>query len=349
MPSGARPPGRPTVLIYGHYDVQPADPVSEWRTPPFEPTVQGDDLYGRGACDDKGQLFAHVKAIEAYLRTTGRLPVNVKCLFEGEEEIGSPNLSPFIERTPARLGRRRGRHVRHPHARARPAGAHLLAPRRTGDGADGPRSRARPALGQFRRRGSQSAPGALSRSSPPARPRTGGSRFPASTTGSASWPAASGRDMARTGPPRRRNPPRCGGAPRLGRTRILALRADDDPPGAHDQRHSRAAIRARAERRSSPRGPPPRSAFGWFPIRIRGKIERQVREHLRSLTPPTVRCEIATQMMARPALVDRRHPVMRAAALAYRRGFGALPVFVRSGGTIPVVKPFSNCSAFRRC
>jgi len=91
-------PGKPTVLIYGHYDVQPADPLREWRSLPFEPVVRGQSLYGRGACDDKGQMFAHVKAIEIHLRTRGLLPVNVKCLFEGEEEIGSPNLIPFLKR-----------------------------------------------------------------------------------------------------------------------------------------------------------------------------------------------------------------------------------------------------------
>ena len=91
-------PGKPTVLIYGHYDVQPADPLREWRSPPFEPVVRGQSLYGRGACDDKGQMFAHVKAIEIHLRTRSLLPVNVKCLFEGEEEIGSPNLIPFLKR-----------------------------------------------------------------------------------------------------------------------------------------------------------------------------------------------------------------------------------------------------------
>src|SRR5262249_43664664 len=91
-------PGKPTVLIYGHYDVQPVDPISDWHSPPFEPTVRGNDLYGRGASDDKGQMFTHIKALETYLGTTGKLPVNVKCLFEGEEEIGSPNLSSFLAR-----------------------------------------------------------------------------------------------------------------------------------------------------------------------------------------------------------------------------------------------------------
>jgi acetylornithine deacetylase/succinyl-diaminopimelate desuccinylase-like protein len=92
-----RAPGRPTVLIYGHYDVQPADPLDEWKTPPFEPSVRGGNLHSRGASDDKGQMFTHVKALEAYLRTRRTLPVNVKCLFEGEEEIGSPNLTTFLK------------------------------------------------------------------------------------------------------------------------------------------------------------------------------------------------------------------------------------------------------------
>ena len=85
-------PGKPTVLIYGHYDVQPPDPLDLWTTPPFDPQVRGDRLYARGASDDKGQVWLHVLAIEALLKTTGRLPVNVRFLIEGEEEIGSPGI-----------------------------------------------------------------------------------------------------------------------------------------------------------------------------------------------------------------------------------------------------------------
>ncbi len=85
-------PGRPTVLVYGHYDVQPAGPQSAWRTSPFRPAQNGQYLYGRGASDDKGQLMAHLAAIEAWLATTGRLPVNLRLVLDGEEEIGSPTL-----------------------------------------------------------------------------------------------------------------------------------------------------------------------------------------------------------------------------------------------------------------
>jgi acetylornithine deacetylase/succinyl-diaminopimelate desuccinylase-like protein len=88
-------PGAPTVLIYGHYDVQPAEPLDKWDTPPFTPTVHGENLYARGATDMKGQVMATFNAVEAIVRT-GALPVNVKFIIEGEEEIGSPNLASFI-------------------------------------------------------------------------------------------------------------------------------------------------------------------------------------------------------------------------------------------------------------
>lgn len=87
----------PTVLIYGHYDVQPPEPLGLWTTPPFEPTVRDGALYARGASDDKGQIHAHVQGVEAVLQQTGDLPLNVKFVIEGEEEIGSPNLIPFVE------------------------------------------------------------------------------------------------------------------------------------------------------------------------------------------------------------------------------------------------------------
>ncbi len=90
-------PNKPTVLVYGHYDVVPALMEDGWHTDPFEPVVQDGKIYARGATDDKGQLFIHVKALESYLKTAGRAPVNVKILLEGEEEISSPNLVPFIE------------------------------------------------------------------------------------------------------------------------------------------------------------------------------------------------------------------------------------------------------------
>lgn len=91
-------PGKPTLLIYGHYDVQPVDPVELWDSPPFEPVIKGDRLFARGSADDKGQIYMHLKALEAWLSSKGSLPVNVKLVFEGEEEIGSTNLENFIQK-----------------------------------------------------------------------------------------------------------------------------------------------------------------------------------------------------------------------------------------------------------
>lgn len=90
-------PGAPTVLVYGHYDVQPAEPLELWTSPPFEPTIRNGNIYARGSVDDKGQLFLHVKALEAHLKTRGKLPVNVVMIAEGEEEVGSDNLEEFVE------------------------------------------------------------------------------------------------------------------------------------------------------------------------------------------------------------------------------------------------------------
>ncbi len=96
-------PDAPTVLVYGHYDVQPAEPLELWTTPPFEPAVRDGRIYARGSVDDKGQLYLHVKAVEAHLKTNGRLPVNLVMIFEGEEEVGSEHLMPFVEQNAERL------------------------------------------------------------------------------------------------------------------------------------------------------------------------------------------------------------------------------------------------------
>jgi acetylornithine deacetylase/succinyl-diaminopimelate desuccinylase-like protein len=97
------PEGAPTALLYGHYDVQPPDPLDLWESPPFEPAVRDGKLYARGASDDKGNLFAPLKAIEALRATQGQVPIGLKCIFEGEEEIGSPSLPAFVRDNAAHL------------------------------------------------------------------------------------------------------------------------------------------------------------------------------------------------------------------------------------------------------
>ena len=95
-------PAKPTVLVYGHYDVQPADPLELWQTPPFEPTIRDEKIYARGACDDKGQFYMHVKAFELMMQTD-TLPCNIKFMIEGEEEVGSNNLGLFVQANKQKL------------------------------------------------------------------------------------------------------------------------------------------------------------------------------------------------------------------------------------------------------
>jgi acetylornithine deacetylase/succinyl-diaminopimelate desuccinylase-like protein len=95
--------GKPTVLMYGHYDVQPADPLDEWLSPPFEPTERNGNLYARGAVDDKGQMYMHVKALESLLKADGKLPLNVRVLLEGEEEVGGEGIAAYVASKPADL------------------------------------------------------------------------------------------------------------------------------------------------------------------------------------------------------------------------------------------------------
>jgi acetylornithine deacetylase/succinyl-diaminopimelate desuccinylase-like protein len=90
----------PTVLFYGHYDVQPAEPFDLWKSPPFEPLIEGDNIYARGACDDKGQLFTHLNCLKTFMNVAGKLPVNVKVVIEGEEEVGGSSLPNFVKANP---------------------------------------------------------------------------------------------------------------------------------------------------------------------------------------------------------------------------------------------------------
>ena len=96
-------PGKPTLLLYGHYDVQPPDPLDEWKTPPFEPDIRGNDIFARGAADDKGQVMILVKAVEYLMKRDGKLPVNVRFLLEGEEEVGGEHIEHYVKTYPERL------------------------------------------------------------------------------------------------------------------------------------------------------------------------------------------------------------------------------------------------------
>src|SRR5580700_2010160 len=96
-------PGKPTVLCYGHYDVQPADPLELWNSPPFSPVIRNGNIYARGSADDKGQMYMHIKAVEALRAVNGTLPVNLRFLIEGEEEVGGAAIASYVAKNPAKL------------------------------------------------------------------------------------------------------------------------------------------------------------------------------------------------------------------------------------------------------
>jgi len=332
--------GRPTVLIYGHYDVQPVDPLGEWHSPPFAPTVRGQDLFGRGACDDKGQMFAHLKALQAYLQTRHALPVNVKCLFEGEEEIGSPNLVPFVAHNQKALAA----------DVAVMSDTRMLAPDR-------------PALNyaergalylelEFRGLAQDLHSGnfggavhnplqALCEIVAALHDADGRIAIPGFYANVRRWGRDERARMARTGPSDRQilRDARVeegwgeSGYTLYERLTIRPALTVNGLTGGYQGPGGKGVIPARALAKLS---------FRLVPDQDPRDIDRLFRAHIARIVPSTMRATVRTLSSAKPALVDPKHPAMAAAALAYRKGFGAAPVLLRSGGTIPILNTFQE-------
>jgi acetylornithine deacetylase/succinyl-diaminopimelate desuccinylase-like protein len=329
---------QPTLLIYGHYDVQPVDPINEWHSPPFVPTVRGADLFARGACDDKGQLFTHIKALEAYLKTGAALPINVKCLFEGEEEIGSPNLFAFVARN----------------QRALAADAAVMSDTRMlGPG--------RPAI-SYAERGALSLQ--LAVRGPPQDLHSGNFggvvhnpiqvlseiiaklhdadgriAIPGLYDNVREIDAREREYMARVGPSDRQIladaritiPWGERGLSLYERLTLRPALTFNGISGGYQGAGGKGVIPQRASAKLS---------FRLVPDQDPREVELLFRRQLARITPPTVRSSVTTLSRASPAVIDPRHPAMRAAAIAYRKGFGTSPVLVRSGGTIPILESF---------
>jgi acetylornithine deacetylase/succinyl-diaminopimelate desuccinylase-like protein len=331
---------RPTVLIYGHYDVLPGEPLPEWKTPPFNPTVSDSNLHGRGASDDKGQLFSHIKAIESYLKTDRVLPVNVKCIFEGEEEIGSPNLTPFVEQNKRAL-------------RADAAvisDTRMLAPDR-------------PAISYAQRGGLRAE---LEVKGPPQELHSGNFggaihnplqalcemvaslhdarghvAIPGFYDDVRRWGEEERAFMARTGPTDEQILEEAkvergwgeSGFSLYERTTTRPALTINGMSGGHQGTGAKSIIPARAVAKLG---------FRLVPNQDPQKIAQLFRDHIKRITPPAVSSSLRTFSPINAALIDRNHPAVRAAAFAYKQGFGARPVFLRSGGSIPVVNTFQK-------
>ncbi|MCP5104501.1 MAG: dipeptidase [bacterium] len=329
---------RPTVLIYGHYDVQPVDPLDKWITPPFEPSVRGDDLYARGTTDDKGQLFALVKALQAMLEVRGELPVNIKLIAEGDEESGNPALEIYLrenrEKLAADICLISDTDII---ASDRPSitdglrgiwGCEVVVRGPAGDLHSGTfggtvhnpaqalaeliaslhDSHGHVTVEGFYDDVADSEPG----------PRK-------ATAQSGERDAEENKFLRETGVPALYGEPEFIPSERVGIRPTLEI---NGIWGGFTGEGFKTVIPAEAHARISCR---------LVPDQDPDKIARAVTEHLQRAAPPTVSVEVIPLFGIGAVVVDRDTPVMRTAAKAYEPAFGSPAVFTRCGGGIPVV------------
>jgi acetylornithine deacetylase/succinyl-diaminopimelate desuccinylase-like protein len=330
-------PDAPTALVYCHYDVQPPDPLDEWVRPPFEPRYEDDIVYARGSGDDKGQLYMHLKAAEAWLRGAGQLPLNLRFFFEGDEEVGSLPVEEFIadhpellqadvcivsdsdmaddEGTPAITYGLRGiayweLKVRGPHQDVH-SGSY-------GGGVDNPANvlvrmlaSLTDAHGRFTVPGFYDKVRELSDDEHAA--------YAAQPFDEAEWRELIGVPAAMDGEP---------GYTLLERLSARPTFDINGLWGGYSGEGSKTIIPAWAAAKFSTR---------LVPDQDHGEIERQVVEHLQRIAPPTVKVEVTVIHGGQPAITPLDHPAIQRAARALEAAFGKAPLFHRSGGSIPVV------------
>lgn len=333
-------PGKPTVLFYGHYDVQPAEPFELWESDPFDPVIRGDNLYARGSTDDKGQVWLHVKALEAHLRENGRLPVNVRLLIEGEEEVSSENLEAYLKAHGEELGAdvvvisdTSMFDYERPSIGYALRGMAYMEIRIEGPNKDlhsgvyggavpNPLNVISEMLGKMvDGDGRITVPGfyddvlALDdeeRASLAALPFDeegfAGRLGLAEATGEKGYSALE-RLWAR---------------PTLDVNGML---------GGFTGAGSKTVIPSKAMAKVSMR---------LVPNQDPEKIARSFEDYVRSLAPPSVKVEVIHHGTGKPVLTARDHPAVTAAHEAITRGFGKEPVYIREGGSIPVVAMFEE-------
>ncbi len=327
--------GAPTVLVYGHYDVQPPDPLDLWETPPFEPTVVGEDIVARGASDDKGQLYTHVKAAEAYHATEGAPPVNIKCIFEGEEESGSPNLTPFIgehadqlaadvavisdtgmlnPETPSIVYGLRGL----AYIEVEVTGPdHDLHSGTYGGAVHNPINALCAMIAQLHDAdGRITIPGFYEKVRELSKDER--AEMAEAPFDREAWLEEAG---VRTdwGEPEYTILERMTARPTLDVNGIW---------GGYIQPGAKTVLPSKAFAKLSMR---------LVPDQDPQEITELARQHLLDLAPSTVDVEVRSLHGGKPAIVSRDHPAMQAASRAFAAGFGQEPVLVRRGGSIPVV------------
>ena len=327
----------PTVLVYCHYDVQPADPLDEWIRPPFEPRHEDDRVYARGAGDDKGQLFMHLKAVEAWMRTAGRLPVNLRFFFEGDEEVGSEPIERFIadhadllqadvcvvsdgdtfddDGTPAIGYGLRG--IAYWEVR-------VHGPRQDvhsgqyGGGVDNPANvLVRMLASLVDEKGRVTVPGFYDRVAELSNDER--AAYAALPFDEAAWAAKTGVASPMDGESGYSLIERLSARPTFDINGIW---------GGYTGEGAKTIIPAWAAAKISTR---------LVPDQDYREIERTVKEHLESIAPPTCRVEVKVIHGGAPAITPLDHPGVGPASRALEAGFGKAPLFQRSGGSVPVV------------
>ena len=330
----------PTVLIYGHYDVQPADPLELWETPPFEPQVRDGEIYARGASDDKGQMFTHIKAIESILATEGRLPINVKLIFEGEEEVGSPSLGPFVVANKEKLaadsslisdGRIVGpdcpsivyalRGLTYMEIRIRGPKRDLHSGGYGGSVHNPAQALAEIIAALHDEQGRVTIPGFYDRVRPLSEEERAALRkVPYSLE---QWQEETGLEKP-------------WGEPEYTLLERITARPTCEVNGiwgGFQGEGSKTVIPAEAGAKISMR---------LVPDQDPDEIARLFAGYVESLAPDTVTVEVIKHVGGWPAITPIDSPEMRAAARAYEAAWGVAPVFTREGGSIPIVATFQK-------
>ena len=331
---------KPTVLVYGHYDVQPVDPLSLWNSDPFEPVVRGDDLFGRGTSDDKGQVFAHIKAVEACLRADSRLPINLKFIIEGEEEIGGPSLDPFIESRKRDLAADvaviSDSHMLRPDLPAIAYGLRGLSYIQievTGPATD---------LHSGAYGGAIYNPiQALTEMIASLKDRDGRIALPGFYDKVRPLDDDERKSLAEVPFSEDQFKKEAGVGQTWGERGYTILEQISARPtlelngiwGGYQGEGSKTVL--------------PSKAYAKISCRLvadqdHREISRLLCDHLKRSAPPQVKVETTVLHGGQGILIDRNAPALKAAATALQRAFGARPVFVREGGSIPVVASFKH-------
>lgn len=328
----------PTVLIYGHYDVQPAEPLELWESPPFEPTVRDNYLYARGSSDDKGQVFAHVKAVEAILKCNGRLPVNVKFIVEGEEESGGESLAAFIPQNKAKLAADVALVSDTAMVDAQqPAIVYglrgmcyafidIVGPKRDlhsgafGGGINNPLNVLSHIIAKLKdENGRILIPGFYDKVRPlNDQEREILAQFPLDE---AAW-------LAETGAPQPWGEPDFTLVERLGARPTLDVHGII---GGYTGEGAKTVLPSKVHAKVSMR---------LVPDQDPEEIGRLLKAYIAELAPPSVQVEVTVRRGAPASITDFNIPAMQTAAKAYAAAFGQEPVFMREGGSIPVVSEF---------